>query len=169
MYTYIRCIVDLTEYAWDESDKYVKIFATLNGVQKLDVTDVETQFTDNSVQLLIKNLNDKDYCLKINNLLLPIDVEQCYHKIKTDMVVVFMKKKEENKKWSFLTSTEKRLKEVKDAAFKPDDMDEDLKDDPSAGIMNLMKKMYQSGDAEMKRTIAKAWTESQEKNKKMEL
>ena len=36
-------------------------------------------------------------------------------------------------------------------------------EDPSAGIMNLMKKMYDDGDDDMKRTIAKAWTESQDK------
>lgn len=29
--------------------------------------------------------------------------------------------------------------------------------------MNLMKKMYDEGDDDMKRTIAKAWTESREK------
>lgn len=32
--------------------------------------------------------------------------------------------------------------------------------------MNLMKKMYEEGDDEMKRTIAKAWTESREKAEK---
>lgn len=42
------------------------------------------------------------------------------------------------------------------APSKPDE-------DPSAGIMNLMKKMYDEGDDDMKRTIAKAWTESQDK------
>jgi len=36
-------------------------------------------------------------------------------------------------------------------------------EDPQAGIMNLMKKMYDEGDDDMKRTIAKAWTESREK------
>ena len=35
--------------------------------------------------------------------------------------------------------------------------------DPEAGLMDLMKKMYDEGDDEMKRTIAKAWTESREK------
>ena len=29
--------------------------------------------------------------------------------------------------------------------------------------MDMMKKMYQEGDDEMKRTIAKAWTEGQDK------
>lgn len=33
------------------------------------------------------------------------------------------------------------------------------------GLMNVMKKMYDSGDADMKRQIAKAWTEGQEKQR----
>lgn len=40
----------------------------------------------------------------------------------------------------------------------------DENSDPSTGIMNLMKQMYEEGDDEMKRTIMKAWAESQEKN-----
>ena len=35
--------------------------------------------------------------------------------------------------------------------------------DPSAGIMNLMKKMYDDGDDDMKRMIKKTWYESQQK------
>jgi len=35
--------------------------------------------------------------------------------------------------------------------------------DPSASIMTMMKKMYDEGDDDMKRTISKAWTESREK------
>lgn len=39
----------------------------------------------------------------------------------------------------------------------------DEEGDPSAGVMNLLKQMYDDGDDEMKRTIAKAWTESRDK------
>ncbi len=39
-------------------------------------------------------------------------------------------------------------------------------EDPGAGLMSMMKQMYDSGDDEMKRTIAKAWHESQEKRGK---
>ncbi len=35
--------------------------------------------------------------------------------------------------------------------------------DPGDSLMQLMKNMYETGDDEMKRTIAKAWTESREK------
>ena len=42
----------------------------------------------------------------------------------------------------------------------------DASKDPSAGLMDMMKKMYEEGDDEMKRTIAKAWTEGQDKKVK---
>ena len=45
--------------------------------------------------------------------------------------------------------------------FRMGDLDKDK--DPSESLMDLMKKMYDEGDDEMKRTIAKAWTESREK------
>ena len=35
--------------------------------------------------------------------------------------------------------------------------------DPSDGLMTMLKKIYSEGDDEMKRTINKAWSESQEK------
>lgn len=41
-------------------------------------------------------------------------------------------------------------------------MDTD-KTDPTSGLMKVMQKMYESGDSDMKRMIAKAWTEGQEK------
>lgn len=35
--------------------------------------------------------------------------------------------------------------------------------DPSANIMGMMKKMYEEGDDNMKRTIAEAWTKANDK------
>lgn len=63
--------------------------------------------------------------------------------------------------WSHLTTTEKRLADIKKS-----ELDTDVsatKDDPTAGLMNIMKSMYEKGDPETKRMIAKAWTEGQEK------
>ncbi len=42
-------------------------------------------------------------------------------------------------------------------------------DDPGAGIMQMMQKMYDEGDDDMKRTLKKAWHESQEKKMKGDL
>lgn len=62
--------------------------------------------------------------------------------------------------WSHLTLTEKRLADNK----KPKPV-ADEEGDPSAGIMSIMKTMYESGDSETKRMIAKAWTEGQDKQR----
>ncbi len=44
-------------------------------------------------------------------------------------------------------------------------MDTKPDEDPSASLMKMMKQMYDEGDDEMKRTIKKAWCESQEKKR----
>nr|CAI5822089.1 unnamed protein product [Callosobruchus analis] len=61
-------------------------------------------------------------------------------------------------KWSYVTEFEKKSSELRKPKL---DTDDSL--DPGAGLMSLMKNMYDSGDDEMKRTIAKAWHESQTK------
>ncbi|EZA48901.1 Calcyclin-binding protein [Ooceraea biroi] len=76
------------------------------------------------------------------------------------MIVVSLVKKVA-KEWSHVTLVEKRIKEAKVPSMP--EMGEDS--DPGASLMNLMKKMYQDGDDDMKKTIAKAWTESQEKQR----
>ena len=42
-------------------------------------------------------------------------------------------------------------------------MKADTSGDPQAGLMSMMKQMYDDGDDEMKRTIKKTWFESQQK------
>lgn len=156
-----KYLVELTEYAWDQSDKFVKLFVTLADVQNVAENDVNVTFTDKSMVLHVQNLNNKDYSLTINNLLYPIDVAKSYRKIKTGIVAIYMKKNE-SKTWSHLTVIEKRLKDKQDA-----DMKDDMKGDDA--IVNLMKRMFQNGDAQTKQMIAKAWTESQEKMMKNDL
>lgn len=62
--------------------------------------------------------------------------------------------KHDSKHWDQVAYKESPLKQDKML---------DKEADPQAGLMNMMKKMYEEGDEEMKRTIAKAWTESQDK------
>lgn len=50
-------------------------------------------------------------------------------------------------------------------------MENDLamnKDDPGSGLMKIMQSMYEKGDADTKRMIAKAWTEGQDKSRSSE-
>ncbi|XP_059620227.1 calcyclin-binding protein [Phlebotomus argentipes] len=156
-----RYVVELTNYAFDQSDAFVKLFVTLDGVQTVPEEGVTVTFTEKSLELRVSDLNGKDYSLVVKNLLEAIVVEKSYRKIKTDMIALYLKKVKPGKKWDCLTSTEKKVKDSKNSAFSMDD-DADSKD-PSAGLMNMMKKMYESGDSDTKRMIAKAWTEAQEK------
>ncbi|RVE61682.1 hypothetical protein OJAV_G00174890 [Oryzias javanicus] len=145
----------ITNYAWDQSDKFVKIYLDLKGVDKIPPENVEVNFTDRSFSVLVKNLNGKNHQMTVLSLLHPIDEKDSYKKIKTDMVLI-MCKKQTTKKWDCLTSVEKQTKE-KDKPKADDNAD------PSDGLMTMLKKIYEEGDDEMKRTINKAWSESQEK------
>lgn len=44
----------------------------------------------------------------------------------------------------------------------------DANADPGDGLMNMLKKIYSEGDDEMKRTINKVWSESQDKKNRGE-
>lgn len=147
--------VKITNYGWDQSDKYVKMYITLNGVHRIPSENVEVNFTDRSFSLLVKDLEGKNHQMTMINLLGPIDPKESFKKIKTDMVLV-MCKKQTVKKWDCLTQVEKQSKEKEKPAV-------DDNADPSEGLMTMLKKIYSEGDDEMKRTINKAWSESQEK------
>ncbi|KAM4640944.1 calcyclin-binding protein [Discoglossus pictus] len=151
--------VKIHNYGWDQSDKFVKIYITLKGVHQIPAENVHIQFTERSFELLVKDLNGKNHSMTVNNLLKPISPENSSKKVKTDTVLIMCRKKAEHK-WEYLTQVEKQ---TKDKDIKPSlDTDED----PSAGLMNVLKKIYDDGDDQMKQTLTKAWVESREKQMK---
>ncbi|XP_066536929.1 calcyclin-binding protein [Hoplias malabaricus] len=147
--------VKINNYGWDQSDKFVKIYITLKDVHRISADNVEASFSERSFSILVKDLDGKNHQMIINNLLCPIVAEESSRKVKTDMVLVLCKKKT-TKKWECLTQVEKKSKEKDKASY-------DENADPGEGLMNMLKKIYSEGDDEMKRTINKAWSESQEK------
>lgn len=92
-----RYEVELTNYGWDQSDKFIKLFITLEGVHSASEDDVSAIFNPSSIVVQIRGVNNKDYKLNINNLLESIDVEKSYRKIKTNMVTVYAKKVKEGR------------------------------------------------------------------------
>jgi len=147
-------------YSWDQSDKFVKFYLTnLKNVQELTQPDgFEKTFLSRSVKLRVCNLSGKNHVFEIKELAHEIDVEKSYYKVKSDMVVIFLAKSNAGQHWSHVTAADKAKAEKKNEVPKTED-----DGDPSKGLMNMMKKMYDDGDDDMKRTIAKAWTESQNK------
>lgn len=155
--------VDVKNYAWDQSEKFMKIYATVPGVESVPIEQVTCNFSNRSFSLRCNSVNQKNYTCEVTTLMEEILPNDSYIKIKTDTVLIMLKKKESGKTWPYVTQTEKRLK---DKPSKPS-IDKDA--DPNDSMMSLMKQMYEDGDDEMKRTIAKAWTESREKKPDMAL
>jgi calcyclin binding protein len=113
------------------------------------------------MELKVLGLENKNYVLKISNLLYPIT--ECSSRAKKDMVVVSLKKQASGKNWSHVTETDKRAADAK----APKKRDGEEAKDPSSGLMDMMKQMYEDGDDDMKRMIAKAWTEGKGNEKQM--
>ncbi|CAH2043592.1 unnamed protein product, partial [Iphiclides podalirius] len=154
-----RYQVKLNGYGWDQSDKYIKVFVTLKNVQTVPKEQVYCKLTEKSMELIVENLENKDYTLLINNLLEPINIGESHWKQKTDMVVIFLAKQNPNTKWSHMTEIEKKFEDKRNIRLN-DGLE---KKDPQESIMSLMKNMYETGDDEMKRMISKAWYEGQQK------
>ncbi|XP_042213103.1 calcyclin-binding protein-like [Homarus americanus] len=146
--------VILRNYSWDESDKFMKIYISLKNVQGLEKDAITTTFSKRGVQVMVKELDGKNYDLNITNLAKNINPDASYHKVKTDMLVVLLSKSEQGK-WTGVTAEDVRASEARKPKMSSDD--------PNAGMMDLMKQMYDDGDDKMKQMLNKTWYESQQK------
>ncbi|KAI3934187.1 hypothetical protein MKW92_050021 [Papaver armeniacum] len=135
----------LSSFSWDQDDEKVKIYVSLEGV---DQEKVETIFKKMSVDLKFHDVQGKNYRCAIPKLNKEIVPEKSKVLVKPKRVVVTLYKASKGN-WLDLHFKEDKLKPGLEKER-----------DPMAGIMDLMKNMYEEGDEDMKRTIAKAWTDA---------
>ncbi|KAG0464221.1 hypothetical protein HPP92_019852 [Vanilla planifolia] len=137
--------VTLGSFSWEQDNDKIKIYVFLEGV---DEEKVESNFQEMTVDVKFHDVQGKNYRIAIPRLNKEIVPEKSKILVKpTKVVITLMKASKGN--WLDL--------HFKEDKFKPS-MDKDK--DPMAGIMNLMKNMYEEGDDDMKRTIAKAWSDA---------
>jgi len=137
--------VPLDKFSWDQDNDKIKIYVFLEGVEE---EKVETDFKPKSVDIKFHDVQGKNYRCAIPKLNKEIVPEKCKLLVKPSKVIITLFKASKGN-WLDLHFKEDKLKPSTD------------KDkDPMAGIMDLMKNMYEEGDEEMKRTIAKAWTDA---------
>lgn len=120
-----------------------RIYITLKGVN--NSTIVKPQFKSQAFDVKIENVNNQHYRFGMD-VFAKIDTEKSKVIKKNDSIVIKLIK-DEKKTWD-------QLQKKKPSAFEQMPKKDQ---DPAAGLMDLMKKMYEEGDDEMKRTIAKAW------------
>lgn len=137
--------VPLDKFSWEQDDDKIKIYVFLEGVQE---EKLDTSFKPRTVDIKFHDVQGKNYRLAIPKLNKEIVPEKCKVLVKPSRVVITLFKASKGN-WLDLHFKEDKLKPSAE------------KDkDPMAGIMDLMKNMYEEGDEEMKRTIAKAWTDA---------
>jgi calcyclin binding protein len=90
--------------------------------------------------------------LKIAPLNGLIDPAACKIKVKSNSLTVEMVKAKK-KHWDDIKEKKKPTGEISAASSKKDEKE----GDPSASLMNMMKELYETGDDNMKRTIAESW------------
>merc|ERR1712029_517348 len=137
-------------------DVIVKNYITgLNGVNELAKNAFEFVVGESSLHFKISSFQGKNIIFNIKETPYKISAESSSFKAKSDMVVMLLAKAEKGVKWSHLKKSDQAADNK--PKFTP------KADDPSANLMTMMKQMYEDGDDDMKRTIAKAWTESRDK------
>eukprot|EP00041_Stephanoeca_diplocostata_P009297 m.143001 g.143001 ORF g.143001 m.143001 type:complete len:228 (-) comp17682_c0_seq5:1422-2105(-) len=149
--------VVLSSYAWDQNKEDIKLYVSLAGVEDLPVENIELVSDASSTTVEVSDLAGKDYSLKII-LAKEINPASCKFKQRKGKLLVTLRKAEAGT-WTYLTAKEQKAADAR--APKLNKTEDDA--DPQASIMGMMKDMYQSGDEDMKRLIAKAWTESKDK------
>ncbi|KVH89381.1 calcyclin-binding protein-like [Cynara cardunculus var. scolymus] len=135
----------LGSFSWDQDTDKVKIYVFLEGV---DQEKVQTEFNPMSVDVKFHDVQGKNYRCAIPKLNKEIIPEKCKVLVKPTKVIITLVKASKGN-WLDLHFKEDKLKPSLDKER-----------DPMAGIMDLMKNMYEEGDDEMKKTIAKAWTDA---------
>jgi len=144
-------------YSWDQTDEFVKVYCGkkyLRGVGLLNKENIQCDFEEEGFILSVRDLNGKNYKLTMKNLSKDYVPDQSKIWIGKNKVIVKLRKVKEKygpDNWYDLTSKTK---------FKPSKTNDK---DPTAGLMDMMKKMYDDGDDKMKETIGKAMYESRMK------
>jgi calcyclin binding protein len=144
----------IESYAFsDSSDTARVIISDIDGLGEatVDFSPTERAFTVTVVREA-QGLPDLRLTVSPLKKIVP-DASRFTKKGKTLTIVL---KKKKSTTWS-------KLKKTASSVKKPKPGEDKAKDDPSAGLMDMMKKMYEDGDDDMKRTMQKAWWEAQHK------
>lgn len=137
------------KWGWDSGDKFVSVHAPIPGLKKGDKGKVSCDFTTNSFDLTVRDVEGASYRLSKSNLEKDINPEGSKVRVKDGKVVLLLAKVNTWDFWTNLVSKTARKPSKASAAA------------PDGGIMDMMKEMYESGDDTMKRTIGEAWEKSQ--------
>ena len=154
----VRRYQSITSYAFSDSKKTAEIM--IREIRSLEQAKIEFEPQKNgfSIAVIREEQNLPNLKLVVSPIKEIVPADSTYKIRRETLTVILAKKKEET--WMKLKDTS--LTPKKEEKKKPED-DVDAKENPNAALMNMMKKLYDEGDDEMKRTISKAMWEAQHK------
>lgn len=142
-------VILVNNYAWDQEQAFIKIYVEVDKNQKIEDSQLSLKFTSKTSFTCVFG----KYRVTIGRLYKDVNTEKSTVKVTKSNRVIITLYKATPENWASL--------QVKAGNFSNKlENDKDLATDPNAGMMKLMKTMYDEGDDEMKRTIAKSWYES---------
>lgn len=136
--------------AGTSSDKFVTLYVPLPGVGSVKdkKEQIKCVFGKDSFDVTVTDLGGINYRLKRDSLEHDIDPDKSKHVVKADKILVKLHKIKGEyggyDYWSKLTDPKKKDKTSKKKSSSSD---------PTAGIMDMMKDMYDSGDDNMRKII----------------
>ena len=146
----------ISKYAFENSEKFAKVYFTeFSNLKSHDQSKITSDFRKNGFTVCIHDFNGKNLKFNCSNLNKTIVPEDSYIKTTSTGLIVYLRKE----KSDFWDSLEKKKSVIGEEGEKPNTGLN--KDDPSAGLMNMMKEMYQNGDENTKRMIAESWSKAQ--------
>lgn len=157
-------------YGWEQNrdDIEVLIFEGVEGVGALPKENVQVDFSKQGIDVRIFGLHNgkTNKRLLIDNLEKEIDVAKCSFKVSKNRIKLVLKKMAPYgypDHWMDLLAKKKKPVS-KDAAGAGGSGGGD--GDPSEGIMQVMRDLYEDGDDQTRKIIAEAWTKSRESQAK---
>ena len=155
----------ISQYSWDQSDTLLKFY--LRGIKNVESAEnVQVETGRCHLKIIVTDKSGKDFVLDLKDLFGDIKADkEPVVKVKTDYVYVSVGKDYPKNKWEALTvsDSEKKKREEETRKKTMDAMGGGDDADPQKGLMNMMKKMYEDGDDNMKRMMNKAWEEGRDK------
>lgn len=145
----------LTRYSWDQSDKFVSIYLPLEGVHTLPPESVECHVRSFGV-LLIVTMGAKKRWYKVPNLCKEVDVAASKRNIKTDNVVLKLKKLAVGETWSDLNDEKDKYQERREYRINHGDL-------KGATTEELLADMYKNANDEDRAGLRDAMKVNREK------
>lgn len=131
----------------------VSVYVPLEGIGRHDRDKISCHFTASSFDLIVTDYakdgagEAKSYRLLNDNLDKDIIPDKSKYIVKPNKIIIKLAKVKGEYGFDSWTDLSAKKKKKRDSAGKS------VKDDPTAGIMDMMKDMYDSGDDNMKKMI----------------